>query len=184
LNRRKKELKVTERDIFNFVFYPDLVREEIKMFLASIEDSTDAIIFYKELKSALEIPLDDNIKQRLAEKISAYKYQNVIQLYPVQELKKKRNGIVLAAASVEEKPKIITKTFYDADKTYIIKVINYSDNSKIFVFSTQQEVIKDFEIIIQPQNEKYHISDNSMPLELNRRILAESIQIKFNLNAV
>jgi hypothetical protein len=184
LNQREKELKVTERDIFNFVFYPDLVREEIKMFLASIENSTDTIIFYKELKSSLEIPLDDNIKQKLSKKIRAYKYKNVIQLYPVQELKKKRNGIVLAAASVEEKPKIITKTFYDADKTYIIKVINYSDNSKIFVFSTQQEVIKDFEIIILPENKKYHCKDNLLPLELNTPIEAESIQIEFNLKSV
>lgn len=179
-----KELKITERDIFNFVFYPALVREEIRLFLASIENSTDSIIFYKELKSSLEIPIDNNIKQKLAEKISAYKFKNVIQLYPVQELKQKRNGIVLAAASVEEKPKIITKTFYDADKTYIIKVINYSENSKIFVFSTQQEVIKDFEIIILPENKKYHCNDNSLPLELNAPVEAESIQIEFNLKSV
>lgn len=183
MNIREKELKVTERDIFDFVFYPDLVREEIRLFLASIENSTDAIIFYKGLKSSLETPLDDNIRQKLAEKISAYQYKNVIQLYPVQELKKKRNGIVLAAASVEEKPKIITKTFYDADKTYIIKVINYSDNSKIFVFSTQQEVIKDFEIIILPENKKYHCNDNLVPLELSAPIEAESIQIEFNLRS-
>jgi hypothetical protein len=136
------------------------------------------------LKSSFEIPLDDNTKQKLAQKISSYKLNNVIQLSPVQELKKKRNGIVLAAASEEEKPKIITKTFYDADKTYIIKVINYSDNSKIFVFSTQQEVIKDFEIIILPENKKYHCNDNSLPLELSTPIEAESIQIEFNLNAV
>ncbi len=85
---------------------------------------------------------------------------------------------------MEEKPKIITKTFYDADKTYIIKVINYSENSKIFVFSTQQEVIKDFEIIILPENKKYHCDDNSLPLELNAPVEAESIQIEFNLKLV
>ncbi len=153
------------------------------MFLASIENSNDAIIFYKELKSSLDVPLDNDLKKKLAEKISLYSFNNVIQLYPVQEIKRKRNGIVLAAASVEEKPKIITKTFYDADKTYIIKVINYTDNSKIFVFSTQQEVIKDFEIIILPKNKKYHCKDNLLPLELNTPIEAESIQIEFKLKS-
>lgn len=177
-------MKITERDIFNFVFYPDLVREEIKIFLASIENSTDAIIFYKELKSFLNEPLSIEIQNKLSKKIRAYKFNNVIQLYPVEEIKKTRNGIVLAAASVEEKPKIITKTFYDTDKTYIIKVINYTDNSKIFVFSTQQEVIKDFEIIVLPENKKYHCKDNSLPLELNSPVEAESIQIKFNLKSV
>lgn len=177
-------MKISERDIFNFVFYPDLVREEIKMFLHSIEDSTDAIFFYKELKDSLSKDLLLSIKQKLAKKIKLYKFNNVIQLYPVQEINKKRNGTVLAAASVDEKPKIITKTFYDADKTYIIKVINYTENAKIFVFSTQQEMIKDFEIIILPENKKYHCNDNSLPLELNAPVEAESIQIEFNLNAV
>lgn len=177
-------MKITERDIFNFVFYPDLVREEIKSFLVSIEDSTDAIIFYKDLKESLSQELSSSIKQKLAEKIESYKYTTVIQLFPTDEIKKKRNGVVLAAASEEEKPKIITKTFYDADKTYIIKIINYLSNSKIFVFSTQQETVKDFDIIILPQNKKYHFNDNSLPLELNTPVEAESIQIEFNLNAV
>ncbi len=66
-------MKITERDIFNFVFYPEIVRDEIRLFLASKENSTDAIFFYKELKSSLEIPLDNNIKQDIAKKISTYK---------------------------------------------------------------------------------------------------------------
>lgn len=177
-------MKITERDIFNFVFYPDMVKNEIKRFLTTIEETTDAIIFYKELKYELHQPVSLSIKQKLAKKISAYKFSDIINLYPVEELKKKRNGLVLAAASEEEKPKIVTKTFYDADKTYIIKVINYISSSKIFVFSTQQEIIKDFEIIILPENKKYHCSDNSLPLELNTPIEAESIQIEFNLKSV
>lgn len=177
-------MKVTERDIFNFVFFPGSLCDEIKAFLSAIEDTSEAVIFYKEMKSALNEELSPLIKKKIAKRIEAYKSTNIIQLYPVEEISKKRNGIVLAAASVEEKPKIITKTYYDTDKTYIIKVINYTDNSKIFVFSTQQEVIKDFEIIILPENKKYHCNDNSLPLELSTPIEAESIQIEFNLNAV
>lgn len=184
MNRREKELKITERDIFNFVFYPELVKDEIRLFLQSIENTTDAIIFYKNLKASLNEPIDNNLKMKIAQKIKAYKYNNIIKLFPVEELKKKKNGVVLAAASEEEKPRIVTKTFYNEDKTYIIKVINYKDNSKIFVFSTQQEVIKDFEIIILPENKKYHCNDNSLPLELSSPVEAESIQIEFNLNAV
>lgn len=175
-------MKVNERDIFNFVFYPGLVREEIKMFLHSIEDSTDAIIFYKELKDSLNSDLSIETKKKISEKIPIYEFSNIIQLYPVEENKKKRNSFTLAAASPEETPKIVTKTFYDEDKSYIIKVINYEKNSKIFVFSTQQEVIKNFDLIIQPQNEKYHIKDNLIPLELADRIHPDSIQIEFNLS--
>lgn len=154
------------------------------MFLQTIEDSTDAIIFYKELKSELEKPISLDIKKKLAEKIPTYSFSNIIQLYPVAEIKKKKNGVVLAAASPEETPKIITKTFYDEDKSYIIKVINYEKNSKIFVFSTQQEVIKNFDINILPENKKYHCNDNSLPLELNMPVQADTIQIEFNLKSV
>lgn len=177
-------MKITERDIFNFVFYPELVKEELRAFLSTIENSTDAIIFYKGLKEELDKDLTLEIKKKISEKILAYKFKNVVQLYPIEEIKKKHSRYTLAAASPEETPKIITKTFYDADKTYIIKIINYTENAKIFVFSTQQEVIKDFEIIILPENKKYHCNDNSLPLELSAPVEAESIQIEFNLNAV
>lgn len=176
-------MKVTEKDIFNFVFFPHLLREEIKSFLSSIETSNDIIIFYKDLKSSItkEVPL--SLKQRLSRRLGFYKFENVINLYPIEEIKKKNNASVLAAASVAETPKIATKTFYDEDKSYIIKVINYEKNSKIFVFSTQQEVIKNFDIVIQPQNEKYHISDNMIPLEIDKQISPESIQIEFKLSS-
>lgn len=174
-------MKVTEKDIFNFVFYPENVREEIKAFLLSIEDFNDAIIFYKELKAELNKPVSDKIKSMLAEKIPAYTLSSIIHLYPVEEIKKQKNGYVLAAASVEEKPKIITKTFYNDDKTYIIKIINYSESSKIFVFSTQQEVIKDFDLIVLPENQKFHFIDNKLPLEVNYPLFPESIQIEFSL---
>lgn len=175
-------MKVTEKDIFNFVFFPHMVRQEIKSFLSSIESTNEIILFYKDLKSSIkqEVPL--KLKQKLSKKFGFYKLDNVITLYPVEEIKKKNNTFVLAAASAAETPKIATKTFYDEDKSYIIKVINYEKNSKIFVFSTQQEVIKNFDIVIQPQNEKYHISDNMIPLEIDKQISPESIQIEFNLS--
>lgn len=174
-------MKVTEKDIFNFVFFTDLVREEIKSFLYSIEGSNDEIAFYKELKNSIAEELRQNLKLKLFNKIIFNNMDNVIQLYPVEEVKKKSLGTVLAAASLEETPKIITRTFYDYEKSFIIKVINYEKHSKIFVFSTQQEVLKNFDIVIQPQNQRFHIHDNLIPLELDFQINADSIKLEFNL---
>lgn len=176
-------MRVTEKDIFNFVFYPHLVREEIYDFLSSISESNGTIAFYKELKDSLSREVSGNLKKKLSKKFGFYKPDNIITLYPVEEIRKKYNGSVLAAASIEESPKIVTKTFYDEDKSYIIKIINYEKSSKIFVFSTQQEVIKNFDLIIQPNNEKYHIPNNLVPLEINKQISADSIQIEINLSA-
>ncbi|MBK7632735.1 MAG: hypothetical protein IPJ23_19025 [Ignavibacteriales bacterium] len=61
-------MKVTERDIFNFVFFPESVREELKAFLSSIEDSSVAVIFYKEMKSALDKEISPLLKERISKK--------------------------------------------------------------------------------------------------------------------
>ena len=173
-------MKVTERDIFNFVFYPDLVREEIRSFLASIENSTDAIIFYKELKKSLEEELSLDLKIKIAKKIPSYSLTKMITLYPLKEHKaQKQNGNRLAAASTELKLKTTTKTFIDNDKEYLIKVLNYGDITNVFVFSTKDEVVKNFDIIIEPYNLKYHFEDNSEPLKINKPIEAEKIELRF-----
>lgn len=49
------------------------------------------------------------------------------------------------------------------------------------MFSTQYEVIKNFDIIITPQNVRYHIDDNTIPLELEHNVDPESIILEFNL---
>lgn len=174
-------MKVTEKDIFNFVFYPELVKEEIKAFLATIECSPDSIAFYKELKSELENSIPIDIKNKIADKIKSYLPINIIELHPLKEPEiKKENGSRLAAASTTElKPKMTTKTFVDNEKEYLIKVLNYGETTKVFVFSTKDEIVKNFDIVIEPHNLKYHFEDNSEPLRIERSIEPEKIQLQF-----
>ena len=174
-------MKITEKDIFNFVYYPDLVKEEIKAFLVTIENSSDAIAFYKELKSDLENSLTAGIKKKIADKIKSYLPINIIELHPLKEPKvKKENGSRLAAASTTElKPKMTTKTFVDNEKEYLIKVLNYGETTKVFVFSTKDEVVKNFDIVIEPHHLKYHLDDNSEPLKIEQSIEPQRIQLQF-----
>lgn len=172
-------MKITERDIFNFVFYPELVKEEIKAFLTTIENNSDAIAFYKDLKSDLENKITKDIQKKIKGKIKSYRPLNIIELHTLKEPKLKiENGSRLAAASTTElKPKMTTKTFVDNDKEYLIKVLNYGDMTKIFVFSTKDEVVKNFDIVIEPQHLKYHLDDNSEPLKIEQLIEPERIQL-------
>jgi hypothetical protein len=175
---------ITEKDIFNFVFYPELISKEKVNFLQTSSDFKDEIEFYSSLKKSLCEEINPEIQKIISLKINAYKLQNIIYLYPVEEQhnKKTSNNLVLAAASLEDKPKVSAKTFYDEDKTYIIKVINYEKSSKVFVFSTQYDLVKDFDLNILPQNLKYHITDSSVPLELDFIVEPESISLEFNLS--
>ena len=140
--------EITEKDIFDFVFYPESITKEKGKFLEASSDFREEVEFYSSVKESLSDELNLQVKKKLSSKIKAYKLENIIYLYPVEEYthKKPSNNLVLAAASPEDKPKISSKTFYDEEKTYIIKVINYEKSSKVFVFSTQYELIKDFDI--------------------------------------
>jgi hypothetical protein len=175
--------EITEKDIFDFVFYPESVTKEKERFLGTSSDFKAEIEFYSSVKKSLSDELYLETRKKIASKINVYKLENIIYLYPVEEFHNRNasKNLVLAAASPEEKPKISSKTFYDEEKTYIIKVINYEKSSRVFVFSTQYELIKDFELNILPQNLKYHLSDNSSPLELDFNVEPESISLEFNL---
>ncbi|AFH48038.1 Hypothetical protein IALB_0326 [Ignavibacterium album JCM 16511] len=174
---------ITEKDLFDFVFFPTMLSKEKFSYLENSGDFQDELAFFTELKKSLQTELTQQQKQLIAEKIPAYKLLNIIELYPVeQKNKRKVNGLILAAASENNnKPKVTSRTFYDDNKTYIIKVINYENTSKIFVFSTQYEVIKNFDLIISPQNLRYHIDDNTIPLELDFNVNPESIRLEFSL---
>ena len=84
-----------------------------------------------------------------------------------------------AAASEENTPKMVTKTFVDDGKDYLIKLLTYGNKTKVFVFSTHDEIVKDFDIVIQPQNLRFHIEDNTEPLKIDQAIEAEQISLEF-----
>jgi len=180
--------KITEKDLFDFVFFPALLSKEKFLYLENSNDFSKEIEFFTELKRSLQKEISDEERILISKKIPAYSFDvsnstaKIIHLYPIELPKKKVKGLILAAASENNgKPKVTSRTFYDDNKTYIIKVINYENSSKIFVFSTQYEVIKNFDLVIAPQNLRYHIDDNTVPLELDFNVLPESVTLEFNL---
>lgn len=176
------KIDITEQDLFNYVFFPNILSSEVAEFLNNSKEFNEEIEFFKELKNSLKQKLSYQEKKLLAKKIPSYHLNEIIELYPQTRAKKKVNGLILAAASEEKKkPVVSSRTYYDNNKTYIIKVINYENSCKIFVFSTQYELIQNFDLIITPQNLRYHIDDNSVPLELDFNVVPESITLEFNL---
>jgi hypothetical protein len=180
--------KITEKDLFDFVFFPALLSKEKFLYLENSNDFSNEIEFFTELKRSLQKEISDEERILISKKIPAYSFDvsnstaKIIHLYPVEVPKKKVKGLILAAASENNgKSKVTSRTFYDDNKTYIIKVINYENSSKIFVFSTLDEMIKNFDIIILPQKLKYHLKDNTEPLLLDFNIDPENIVLEFNL---
>jgi len=177
---RKENIVIDEQDLFNYVFFPESVADEKKGLIGSDISYNEIIEFYRQLKLNSDIRPEEELQRKIASKIPAYSLSNVIQLYALKEPSiPKQNGNRLAADSKELKPKMTTKTFVDNDKEYLIKVLNYGGQTKVFVFSTKDEVVKNFDIIIEPHNLKFHFEDNSEPLKIEDNIDAEKIEIRF-----
>lgn len=170
-----------EQDLFNFVFSPNNLEIDKKKTIESDESLKESVEFYIQLKLNSEKNTSNEIKRMLAKKIPAYKLVEIVELHPLKEITlQNQNSVRMAAATKELIPKTITKTFVDNDKEYLIKVLNYGDETKIFVFSTKDEIVRNFDIIIEPKNLIFHFEDNSEPLIINDSIDVEKIQLKFS----
>lgn len=181
MNDSRENTYINEQDIFNYVFYPESLNAEKRLKISKDISLAEMVWFYQQLKKDLGKSIDQSVKIKLADKIPAYTLSNILILHPLKSLKPVRPKINrLAAASTELKPQTSTKTFVDNEKDYMIKVLNYGETTKVYVFSTKDEVIKDFNIIIEPQNLEYHLDDNSEPLVLDKLIDAERMKIQFN----
>lgn len=180
MNEQNKNIEITEQDLFNYVFAPQSLSAEQIDLIEAVSSFEEIIAFYNQLKLDSQNKPDAELKKKLAEKIPAYFLPDIIQLYQISENNLKQNGQRLAADSRNLDPKTITKTFVDNDNEYLIKVLTDDNITKVFVFSTQNEMIKDFDLIIEPDNLKYHLDDNSKPLEIDKSIEIEKIEIKFS----
>jgi hypothetical protein len=181
MEEKDENIIINEQDLFNFIFYPESLSADKNSIIAAEKTLIEALDFYKQLKINSNREHSDSLKKLIAKKILAYSFSNVISLYPLKvptTERKKENR--LAAGSIDLAPKMTTKTFVDNEKEYLIKVLSYEEATKIFVFSTNDEVVKNFDIIIEPQNLKFHFEDNTEPLKINQMIDVEKIQISFS----
>ncbi|MDO8550672.1 MAG: hypothetical protein Q7S39_11060 [Ignavibacteria bacterium] len=182
-------MEITERDLFNYVFYKDLVDKDKVEFLEGNDTYKDEIDFFSSLKDSLSEEISSDLKKKIAQKIPAYNFSNlawrqtgVIVLYPAVEKKnkqKRKDKLVLAADSAELKSQHTSQTFSDEKKQYLVKLINSDSNTKIFVFSTSESELKNLKLTLHPKEKEYLLKDNSNPLEVNEDITAESISLEF-----
>jgi len=181
-------MEITERDLFNYVFYKNTLAEDKAEYLGSTDIYKDEIDFFNSLKNTLSVETNSEIKKKIAQKIPVYDFSNltrqtgIIVLYPVIEKSKKGKkdkGLVLATDSAELKTQQTSQTFYDEKKEYLIKLVYSESETKIFVFSTSESELKNLKLTLHPNEKEYFLKDNSNPLEVNENITAESILLEF-----
>ena len=175
------KIKIEERDIFNYVFYPDAVAQEQTDFIKDKKEYKSIIELYNDIRNNLEKGITSEQKKILVSKISAYKYQRIITLYPVKdEIKKKPSDVtILAAASPEKEPQVKAQTFIDEEKGFVVRLVRMGEKAKIYLFPVKNEGKKKICLTLHPLNQKHHITDINTPLELAKLVPVESISLDF-----
>ena len=160
---------IDERDIFNYVFFRDLLDEEKLKYLERNEHNIEQIEVYKNMKQKISGPVDHEIKEKLAAKSEVYKISKIISLYPVDDkIEKKPSDVpILAAASAPEEPKVSAQTFIDDEKGYVIRLVRMGESSKVYIFPIHKSNKEKLNITLKPSDHNFEIKDLSVPLEIN-----------------
>jgi len=170
---------IDERDIFNYVFFRNLLDEEKLKYLEKNEHNFERIEFYKNMKQEIRGPVDQEIKEKLAAKSAVYKTLKIISLYPVDEkIEKKPSEVpILAAASAPEEAKVSAQTFIDEDKTFLIRLLRIKNITKIFTLPITHTDIESFQITLHPEGNTFTVQTNE-PLEIEGKHNVESINVE------
>ncbi len=171
---------INERDIFNFVFSPELLTSGQKSKINQHGEYANLISFYQEIKNTMNEELPEEIKNLIAEKIAIYRPVRTINLFPAENIDEKKNYVlpVLAAASAIETDVNYSQTFIDSNKEFLVRLINIGNKSKIYVFATNNEIVKNFKLKISPSGKSFSMADNSSPLELETVQKIDGVEIE------
>ncbi len=174
-------MKITEEDIFTYVFNREVLPQDKITAIESSENFREQVKFLSSLKQELNADISFYDKIKIARKIPLYKVPEFIELFPLKKPITVNNNkvLILAAASPDTPPKFQTKTFIDEKKQFLIKLVSTEKQSKIFVFSTTDEELHKLRLIISPGEVEYRMENNSQPLVLDGSVNAELIKIGF-----
>ena len=68
-----KKTNITEHDIFNFVFFNDVLPQKTRKYIEKNEDKFELLNFYREQKKSIARSIKEETQKRIAAKIPAYK---------------------------------------------------------------------------------------------------------------
>jgi hypothetical protein len=159
---------ITEIDLFNFIFFRNLLDEDKKKAIMLEEKFKESIDFYAGMHKELSKDLSLAARKKIASLIPTYKLTDKVELFPIgfTKMATKRNTYV-AAANENLNPGFISMSLTDEEKSYLARIVCQHTHCQLFIFSSNNSIIKNFDVTLYPQRKKYHFEDNTKPVELN-----------------
>ena len=128
-----KILKVTEKDLFIYIFYPDKLSENtFKYINKNTEKFHSELELLSDMKANMNSPLPGEVSSKIMSEIESYEGKQEIFLYKSKETQPSE---FLLEASSGEDPNALTETFQDENKLILVKIVSQKKKSKIYFFS-------------------------------------------------
>lgn len=164
--------QITEQDIFNYVFYPDSLTTEKKIFLDTHQnDYLEQIEFCRELNKS------ENSKDE-SELLPNYSKLKVIELFPINlNIAANSEYLTLAAASSELNKRIETKTFTDENSQFLVRLVAAEGEKKLYIFSKSKE-FKEAKLTLFPSLRSFTINSFELPIKIDNLEEIEKISIE------
>lgn len=177
-------MKIREKDIFKFVFYPLELSSTKKEFISNNYDKFATQIKAFENVRDNSVNVDEKLFEEFQSKSKNFGKEprrKFLEKRVSNNQLKKNDTWKFAADSMTLNKKIITETFMDSDSKYLLKLLVSNELTKLFLFSHDNSQLKNMKVTLYPSGDSYIMKDNSKPLEINGEIVADSITIETSI---
>lgn len=164
-------IEISEQDIFNYVFYPELLSPDKKEFLDLRRND-----FFEQIDLCNYLKQNNIPVQKSASTVSK---QDIIELYPVNvNASNNNNYFTLAAGSSELSKKIETKTFTDDHSKYLVRLVSTTDEKTLYVF-TKEKIFREARLTLFPSHKSYKIDSDESAIKIDDFENVERISIEY-----
>ncbi len=157
-------MKILEKEIFNFIFFPEILDKEIFLFLSNTELFENELNLLRNIKEKYNQNLTPEIIEKIKSKISELSNSGIIRLKKKIPSNNNSNQLVLAADSQLKKNKQKIETFEDENSLFLVKIMEDKEFTKMFFFTKDNKEYKKLRINIEPSGHNYSIESSNEPI--------------------
>lgn len=176
-------MKITEKDIFNYVFYPGELEKDKLEFIEKFRTDFQEQIEICEASMGASSLGELESRQKLYSILNLKRDSIVIEFVKTEHRRKtSEENYKLAAASPNPIEQVITDTFINEKEKYLIKVVTSQIENKIYLFNENGTEIHNYQLILSPSGKIISQKSNSIPSVVSPADKIENIKLILRAN--
>ena len=156
-------MEILEHDIFNYIFYPNILDKEKYSYLGNCELFKEEFELLKKIENFYNEIIPDDIIERIKSLIATN--NKIVRLEKKKDnTPSKSNRLVLAADGPKIDKHQAIETFEDENSKYLIKVISNDYSNKVFLFTRENQEMHNVKLNFEPSGQSYIMVSSNKPI--------------------